>query len=251
MQVIVDNLLLNYHEIGKGPVVVCLHGWGDNSTTFEGLTKELEKTYQVVMLDLPGFGGSQAPPGAWNLENYVQLVAQWLKKIGVSKPFAIIGHSFGGSIATAGLAGRTLQADRLVLLASAGVRNRYSLRKKMFVVAAKTGKASTAWLPQSQKQKIRKGFYNKIGSDALLAPNLEETFKNIVSQDIQQEAAKIRIPTLLIYGSADSQTPVEDAKLLHKAIKNSRLEIIQNAGHFIQQEQPQKINELIGEFLND
>lgn len=250
MQVVVDNLLLSYHKAGKGSRVVCLHGWGDDSTTFNQLSAKLQKKYEVLALDLPGFGGSQVPQKAWNLENYIQLVADWLKKIKVNGVYCFIGHSFGGSIATAGLVGNELKADKLVLLASAGVRNRYSMRKKMLAAAAKTGKASTFWLPKSQKQKLRKGFYKKIGSDALLDPKLEETFKEIVQRDIQAEASRINIPTLLIYGSDDQQTPLEDAKLLHKAIKNSRLEIIPGAGHFVHHEHPDQIGDLVEDFLS-
>jgi pimeloyl-ACP methyl ester carboxylesterase len=59
MQVIVDGLLTNYYKVGHGPVVLGLHGWGDNSRTFSQLSKNLEERYEFIGLDLPGFGESQ------------------------------------------------------------------------------------------------------------------------------------------------------------------------------------------------
>ena len=72
-----------------------------------------------VVPDLPGFGGTEPPPAAWNVTNYAAFVHEFLKKLAV-QPFAIIGHSNGGAIAVRGVGQGLLQADMIILLASAG-----------------------------------------------------------------------------------------------------------------------------------
>ena len=100
MNVVVNGLMANYQKVGSGKVVLCLPGWGDTVTTFAKLIEELKEKYTVLALDLPGFGGTQAPSQAWSLEDYADFTADWLKKIKVSKVYAIVGHSYGGVVIT-------------------------------------------------------------------------------------------------------------------------------------------------------
>src|SRR3990167_1812903 len=121
MNVVVDGLMTNYQKVGSGKTVVCLHGWGDTENTFKELAHFLEKKYTVLTLDLPGFGGSQTPPSAWELNNYVDFIEHWLEKIGISDVYAIVGHSYGGSLAIKGVGSGKLKTKKLILLSAAGV----------------------------------------------------------------------------------------------------------------------------------
>ena len=129
MQVVTNSILTHYELSGTGPVLLLLHGWGDRLETFDAITSMLQKTFTVVRLDLPGFGGTEAPQETWGLEQYAGFVSDFMTKLDIPKPRALIGHSNGGAVAITGLAHKTLQADRLILLASAGIRNRHGLRK--------------------------------------------------------------------------------------------------------------------------
>ena len=249
MNVVVDGLMTNYQKTGEGPVILFLHGWGDNAATFEPLINILPNKYQILLLDLPGFGGTQMPGQAWGLDDYASFVAAWLKKIGVGKVNTIVAHSNGGSIAIKGLSTGKIKADKLVLMASAGVRNRQKTRKQLLKAAAKGGKAATFFLPNNTKKKIRGRFYKSIGSDVTLMPQLEETFRKVVSEDVQLDAGKLNLPTLLIYGDSDKKTPLSHGKLLAGAIVNSQLVPVADTGHFVHQEQPQQTAELIEDFI--
>src|ERR1700761_1960117 len=103
MQVVVDSLLTQYVRTGKGKVVLLLHGWGDSAAGLRDLQAVLGKRYDVIALNLPGFGGTGNPPVAWGLTDYAQFVAHFLHKIGVSDVYAVLGHSNGGAIAIRGL----------------------------------------------------------------------------------------------------------------------------------------------------
>ncbi|TXG76338.1 alpha/beta hydrolase [Patescibacteria group bacterium] len=251
MQVVVQGLLTHYEQAGsKGPRLLLLHGWGDRLETYHQLTGLLQKDHQITSIDLPGFGATEPPKATWGLSDYASFVASFLEKLSW-QPDVIVGHSNGGSIAVVGLANGTLTAKQLVLLASAGVRNRQKGRKLAWKIAAKTGKAATAVLPRSQQERVRRRFYGAIGSDLLVAPHLQETFKRTVAEDITPFAKKLSISTLLVYGDEDEATPVETVgTVLHDAIPDSCLEIIHQADHFVHQQASADVARLIREFVS-
>lgn len=250
MHVVVNGLLTNYQRSGTGKTILLLHGWGDQLQTFKAVIPELLQLYEVIALDLPGFGQTQAPADVWDLDDYAAFIRAFLDKIDSSHMYAIIGHSNGGALAIRGLATQKLEADKLVLLAAAGVRDTQKIRRLVTKVIAKTGKVATFWLPDSSKQKLQKKLYGTIGSDMLVAPHLQETFKRTVRQDIQRDAMKITIPTLLIYGDQDTATPVQSVgQQLNMRIAGSYLKIIPGADHFVHQAASEKVSKDILEFL--
>src|SRR5690606_38998725 len=121
--------------------------------------------------------------------------------------------SNGGAIAIRGMARGWLSADNLVLLASAGIRGEYKGRVKALRLITKAGKALTTPLPKSVKQRLRKKVYATVGSDMLVAEHLQETFKKVVTDDVREDAARLALPTLLIYGDQDDATPVRYAEM--------------------------------------
>lgn len=248
MQVIVSDLVVNYSRQGKGRQLLVLHGWGDSSASWQKFVNSLAKNYDVIVPDLPGFGGSQSPPVVWGLNEYAQTMAAFIQKLGL-KPYAILGHSNGGAIAIRGLAGQLFTADKLVLLASAGIRGEYKGRNKALRLVTKTGKLLSAPLPKTTKRKLRAKVYKTVGSDMLVAEHLQETFKKVVSDDARADAAKLNLPTLLMYGDQDEQTPLRYGRIYHELIDGSTLEILTGADHFLQLNAEPKVLRLTEEFL--
>lgn len=249
MNIVVDNLLTSYKLSGKGKLVLLLHGWGDSSKGVSGLQKELSAGYEVLALDLPGFGGSEKPEAAWDLDDYARFLAATLKKLELGQPYAVIGHSNGGALAIRSISMGLLEPGKLVLLAAAGVRTNSAGKRLFLKIVAKTGNAATIWMPERYRRGLRKSLYGAAGSDMLVMPRMEDTFKKTVRQDVQADAAAIGIPTLLIYAEDDDQIPVADGRQYSGLIKGSRLEIIKDAGHFVQSDQPEKVTGLIKGFL--
>jgi pimeloyl-ACP methyl ester carboxylesterase len=248
MQIVVDNLLATYDKTGHGPVVLLVHGWGDSLQTFSGLADSLENSFTLVSLDLPGFGGTQPPDESWGVDDYARFVSLFLKKSNL-KPYAIIAHSNGGTIVIRGLANGDLKAEKLVLLASAGIRDVYKGRRKSLRLAAKAAKVATYPLPKSVQMKIKKKAYKAIGSDLFVAEHLQDTFKRVVTDDVQADARKLHLPTILIYGSKDDATPPKYGELLNNAVTGSTLHIVHGAGHFVHHEQPDEVLRIVEEFL--
>ncbi len=248
MQVVVDSLLTQYDRAGKGKTVLVLHGWADNSKGWQKVAAQLAKKFDVIIVDLPGFGSTQAPSTAWGLDEYAAFVGSFLKKIH-TQAFAIVGHSNGGAIAIRGLANRAFAAERLVLLDSAGVRREYSTRKKAVKLVTKTGKLLTKPLPSNVKKQLRRKLYQHVGSDMLLVEHLQEIFKKVVTDDVQKDAARLKLPTLLVYGADDLDTPVQHGRMLHNLIAGSGFEVVPGAGHFAHLDKPAVVLPLVEEFL--
>lgn len=245
---IIDKLAVVYGQQGSGSDVLLLHGWADDHRTFADLTSSLAKHYRVTALDLPGFGATDPPKTAWDLTNYAEFINHFCKKLSIS-PKLVVGHSNGGALAIHAISTGQLQADQLVLLSSSGVRDTEKLKRLGLNAIAKTGKLATFWLPEPAKKKLQKQLYGVVGSDMLVAPHLMETFKRTVRQDIQEDAKKLDLPTLLIYGTKDRATPIKDGLLLHSLIKNSTFKKVENAGHFIHHDAAKIVANAIGDFL--
>jgi pimeloyl-ACP methyl ester carboxylesterase len=249
MQVVTNSLMTQYQRGGKGKTVVLVHGWGDAAAGLRPVYDYLAKKYDVIAVDLPGFGGTQMPPAAWGLDDYVDFVHDFLQKLGVKDVYAYIGHSNGGAISIRGLANGTLTADRLILLASAGIRGDYKGRNRVLRMLAKTGKLAAKPLPKAIQNKLRRKAYKTIGSDMLVVEQLQETFKRIVADDVRADAAQLSLPVLMIYGEQDESTPVWYGEQFHELMNGSTLEILPGAGHFVHLDRPKDVEKAVMEFL--
>lgn len=249
MQVIANELVVSYTKTGSGPVVVLLHGWADSGHTFDQITHYLKQNYTVVSIDLAGFGGSQAPPQGWGLTEFAQHIHVALQKIAImpNDINMLIGHSNGGAVAVRAISKELLKPKKLVLLASAGIRED-SAKKSALKGATKIAKVASYVLPPSMRQNMRSKLYGSVGSDYLVAEHMQDSFKKIVKDDIQADAERITIPTCIIYGELDTATPVRYAQLFHSLIIDSQLHIIQNADHFVHQQYAEDVYNYIRKF---
>ncbi|HET9098312.1 MAG TPA: alpha/beta hydrolase [Candidatus Saccharimonadales bacterium] len=248
MNVIVNDLLVNYEITGKGKLLLLLHGWGDSIKGLQSLQSRLAESYKIVAIDMPGFGGSQPPPEAWNLDNYARMTKDILDKLGLDQPYALIGHSNGGAIIIRAVSQELLMPEKIVLLAASGIRENSS-RKQIYKSLAKIGKSTTLFLPQQSRKKLRAKLYKVAGSDYLVAPQLEETFKLTVAQDLKADAARVTTDTLLIYSPSDKAVPLSIGEKYNQLMSNSRLELVENASHFIHLDNEAKVVKLIRDFL--
>ena len=249
MQVIVQNLATEYQNEGSGKTVLFLHGWQDNLHTFDALVPFLSSSYRIIRLDLPGFGKTETPKESWGLWGYVRFVDEFIKKLNIEVD-TIVGHSFGGRIIIKGEAAKMFGADKIVLIGSAGIAKRNTARNFVLNIIAKIGKALTSMPPLSLwKRQIRRRFYKRIGSDYASAGALQETFLKTISEDLRENAKKITTPALLIWGVNDTDTPLPDGKRLSELIPNSKLHALEEAGHFVHQEKPREVANLITKFI--
>lgn len=249
MHVIVDGLLVNYVRSGSGKTVILIHGWGSTLNDLSGLFKELTNDFDVISIDLPGFGASQSPKSTWGLAEYASFLNKFRKKLDVKRVYSLIGHSNGGAIAIKAVSSGDILADNLVLISSSGIRTSQQGRLGAVKLGTKIAKTASLPLPSKTRKKLRSKLYQSIGSDYLVAEHLSASFKKIVSEDLQVDAKNLSLPTLLIYGEEDKETPVRYGELYHQLIDGSTLEIVAGSGHFVQKDKPKLVVKLIRDFL--
>jgi pimeloyl-ACP methyl ester carboxylesterase/predicted amino acid-binding ACT domain protein len=121
-QVDVAGRPANYAVGGRGLPVLFLHGWGlDHRAYRRSLLRLTSRGCRVVAPAMPGFGGT-APLPVWKrtLSGYADWVAELVDTIDIDAPMVVLGHSFGGGVATKFVHDHPELARYLVILNSVG-----------------------------------------------------------------------------------------------------------------------------------
>jgi len=143
----------------------------------------------------------------------------------------LIGHSFGGRIIISLAANFPEKVGKLILVDSAGIRPKRTARYYLRALMAKTGKRLSS-LPLFGKG-LKDVIYSRIGSkDYREAGNMRGTMVKVVNEDLTPLLAKIKAPTLLIWGEEDKETPISHARIMERQIEDAGLVILKGAGHF-------------------
>ncbi len=249
MKVIVKNIVTEYSDHGEGDVILMLHGWQSEGSSFNEITSILSQKYRVVTLDLPGFGKTDTPSKPWSVKDYAVFTSLFIEKTNIS-PKALIGHSFGGRIIIKGISHGFFTSEKIILISSAGVTSKNKNKIYILKIAAKIAKTILVIPPLSFfGERIKKRTYKILQSDYYSSGVMRETMSIVVAEDLSEYAKKIKLPTLLIWGEKDNQTPVNDGKKLAQLIDSSKLVVINDKGHFVHKEEPLQVASIIKEFL--
>ncbi|MCC7209735.1 MAG: alpha/beta hydrolase [Anaerolineae bacterium] len=245
-----DGLEFAAEVTGDGPPILLLHGWGGRIESMQAVAAGLvPHGFQAHILDLPGFGRSAAPPQTpepWGVFDYTEFVRRYMDKTGLPS-FHVIGHSFGGRIGILLGANHPERVGKLVLADSAGVLTPPSARSRL----VELGKAALK-LPglSGLEPQLRKLGQRALGSDDLKSAGaLEATFRKVVTEDLLPYAARIKAPTLLIWGDLDQDTPLWQGQALEKTIPDAGLVVFKGAGHFAYQERLTEFVHIVKTFL--
>ena len=241
--IVVNNVVLAYTDVGSGKPLLLVHGWKDSKETFEPLINKLATSYRCISVDLPNFGKSEHTLTITTPEEYAHMLQRFVKKLDLSD-FVYIGHSMGGQIGILAVGEGVISPARMVLLASAGVRTNRNFLKFILKYISKV-------LRNIIPNKLKKKYYEKIGSDYShsLSPVHKKVIKAILACDVQAAAQKVRIPTLLVYGSEDSHTPIWMAKKLHSQISTSELVVLKGENHWLHKTAVEEVSTKVQEFV--
>jgi len=217
--------------------LLILHGWNSNSDRWQEVAEPISKKgFRVLVPDLPGFGKSDALENDWNTNQYIDWLEQFIKDFDL-KDFYLMGHSFGGALASK-LAVKHAQDVEKLFLVSAACRRTKTGKKTSLAAISKIVKLFS-FLPFYKlfrkavyKFIIRKSDYTYVDG------TLKQTYLNVISEDLSFHLPFIKVPTVIIWGQKDASTPIEDAYFINKQIKNSKLIIIPEAGHDLNRKQP-------------
>lgn len=201
-----------------------------------GLAKQLCGEYRVTLLDFYGFGETPHPDFALSLDDFVQSVITLINYYKM-KNVILVAHSFGGRVAIKIAAKYGYLLEKMVLVDAAGLKPRRGVRYhyrllrhkilKALKVPHKAGSADYRQLPSIKKK----------------------TFVNIVNENLTALLPKVTLPTLIVWGNNDKETPIYMARKLNKKIMGSGLVVLKNAGHYSYLDRPFEFLLILKSFL--
>lgn len=225
----------SYQDMGEGPILIMLHGWGCDWQIFAPVIRGLSSTFRLIIPDLPAFGQSRiADDAIWDSFDYVVWLEEFISAVVTERDsFSLLGHSFGGKIA--GLYAAQMQPqqlERLILVDASGLPVRLSttqsLQSRVIQLIPKVMKDA---VPLTLKAKVLGNI--QLSTDYLHSTKLQKMiFKKIVHEDISEYLPKITVPTRVMWGKNDLDTPLEKGKEFARLIPDAQLHIFDQSGHF-------------------
>lgn len=236
MKINIKGLKINYETHGEknSKEILILHGWGANIASFAPVTKHLSTKFKVHILDLPGFGESDEPNAGFFVEDYANIVLEFIQKLNIKNP-VLIGHSFGGRVIMKLVGKLGFEPDKIIFVDSAGIKPRRGLDYYFKVYSYKLAKkAINLVFPKDKAIKLIADMRKNKGSTDYnnASENLKKTFINVVNEDLRHHLPNIKVPTLLIWGEKDMDTPLRDAKIIEKLVPDAGLVVFKGAGHY-------------------
>ncbi|MEM0936360.1 MAG: alpha/beta fold hydrolase [Pseudomonadota bacterium] len=211
-------------RIGRegAPWVVFGHGWGRTHRDFIPVAEMLAPIAQSLLIDLPGFGGTPRPDDDWGTDDYAAYLAEHLSLTHGIERFVWVGHSFGGRVGLRMAAMPVAGLKHLVIVAGAGVPRKRSTWEE---IRAKFRSAQFRRLKaQARDEEELISLEKRFGSADYIASRtagLRDIFLRTVAENQTKSARAIAVPTTLIYGGRDTETPPEIGRRLHRLIKGS------------------------------
>lgn len=252
----INGVKLHFTDSGKpdGRPVVLMHGWGCDVSTVSSIAGSLEESRKVISIDLPGHGKSSEPPllpsgKPWGVYEYADAVERLISSLQLESP-ALVGHSYGGRVAI--VLGSRMPVEKIVLVDSAGIKPRRSLKYYWKVYSFKAMKRMLPYIVGARKASeiIEKRRARSGSADYRAAsPVMRMVMSRSVNQDLRHHLSHIKAPTLLIWGENDKATPLSDARLMEKLLPDAGLVVFSGAGHYSFLDQPGRFRAVIQSFL--
>lgn len=236
------NLSISYSRVGidnNSPLII-LHGWGSNKQVMMPLAKQLADIRDCYVLDLPGFGNSSLPKEPWNIDDYADLIQQFIRDLEI-EPADLLVHSFGGRIALKLCARPDADQyiDKVLITGGAGMKPRRNASYYFKRYTAKLLKAPFLILPSNMREKAlgrlrQTSLWKALGSSdySKLSGVMRETFVKTVTEYLELCLPKIPHEVLLIWGENDEAAPLYQAERMENRIENAALVVIDHAGHY-------------------
>lgn len=247
---------LHVYEKGSiGPTLIFLHYYGGSHRTWQPVVSALPSELHVVAPDLRGWGQSDRPDTGYALADFADDIAAMIEARSIGD-YVLVGHSMGGKIAQL-LASRNPRGLRgLVLVAPAApspMNLPLDMRKGLASAYATRENIEGALAQALTSRPLPPHLHEQVVADSLAgSPAAKAAWPLHTSQeDITADVAHIRVPAMVISGSADKVDPVEvlKAELLPR-LKDVQLHVVPGAGHLLPLEAPDAIANQIASFLH-
>ncbi|TDE03588.1 alpha/beta fold hydrolase [Flavobacterium hiemivividum] len=256
------NVSISYDDLGEGAIpVIFLHGFPFNKSTWKSQLESLQSSRRVIAFDLRGFGKSHDEKTALSIDLFTSDLIEFMDKLAIEKAI-ICGLSMGGYIALNAIHKYPERFEALILCDTQCIADTAEGKEKRYKAI---DEIENGGLTEFYEGFIKKLFHkDSISSKKEIVANLSTVvFSNsqssitrgLIAMAERSETCstlgQISIPTLIICGREDELTPLEQSEFMNGKIKNSKLKVIDNAGHVSNLEQPAEFNNYLSNFLNE
>jgi pimeloyl-ACP methyl ester carboxylesterase len=261
-----DGQRVHLWRRGAGQALVLLHGLAASSYSFRELAPRLEGEFELVAIDLNGFGLTERPrdPARYGLEGQAALVAGVLDRLGLASA-DLLGHSFGAAVAATLAKQQPDRFRRLVFVSPAATFDRlpWYLRLRpgqeaLFRIAR--GLLSD---PERYRRVAGRAFHrpeafpseaSEVYRSHLLVEGLRDTWFGFLREmrDPSFPGAAydgLRHPALVLAGGEDRIVPVRKCEALLGRLPSARLEVLEDCGHSAPEEKPDELAAILRRFL--
>jgi 3-oxoadipate enol-lactonase len=260
MKITANGIGMNYTLDGpvSAPVVTLSHSLATDLSMWDPQMKALTARYRVLRYDTRGHGGTDAPAGAYSLEQLAEDARALLRALGVNRTHWV-GLSMGGMI------GQTLALtapDLFLSLVLCDTSSRIPAEAKpLWQERIKTAETQgmeplveptlARWLTAPFREQ-RKEVVDRVR--AMIRATNPRGYVGcchaIAALDLTDRLSAIRLPTLIVVGEEDPGTPVAASRAIQAQIAGSQLEIIKSAAHLSNLEQPEAFTRAVTSFLS-
>lgn len=239
-----------YINVGKGPVVILLHGLFGNLGMWKSVVDELKNDYQVIVPRLPLFELPIENTTVKYLPKVLHDFIDWNQLTDVT----LVGHAIGGQVALLYTHLYPQNVYKLILSGSSGL-----MENSPFLDVG-TEISSYDYV----KDKVGDAFYQKEYASDKLVDEIFTTVKNIPKRlalgsmarsskysNVSSFLYKIEHPVLLLWGLQDKISPPESALHFHDLLRNSEIKFIDQCGHLPMVEQTDTYNRHLLKFMKE
>jgi pimeloyl-ACP methyl ester carboxylesterase len=272
--IVSNGVKLHYVTQGDGPLLLFLHGFPEFWYSWRHQIPAFANDYRVVAIDLRGYNDSDKPHdlNSYVMEEFILDIEGVIHGLGY-ETCVLVGHDWGGAIAWSFATAYPNLVSKLAILNMphpakfiAGLWQPQQLLRSWYIFAFQIPGLPEFLLEQGDYQRIADLFTQTAVNKAAFSPADLEAYKDAAARrgalpamlsyyrnfwkgGLDREWAPIPCPTLLIWGEGDVALGSELIEGTEAYAPNFRLEMIANAGHWVQQEQPQLVNQYLREFL--
>lgn len=256
----------------RGPALILLHGFGSNNINWRRWRPELEKRFQLHLIEFKGHGEAPAPPdGRYSPLDHANDVVQYIRSI-EADAVVLVGHSMGGGIALlvalALLEEEPRRLKALVSLAGAAypqrlppfiaLARRRLLTRVMFRALPKRLLIRTLlrWIvvdpstiDQAQIDAYSVPLQDRLHWDALVQTALQIVPGEFAA--IADRFCEIDVPVLALWGRQDRVVPLAVGERIRAELPDARLVVLEDCGHIPTEEKPQESLAALLEFLRE
>ena len=261
INITINNLSVSYSDQGPddAPVIIFIHGFPLNKSMWDAQVEALKENYRVIAYDIRGHGNSDPGIDEFFIELFVLDLLRLMEKLEIEKSI-LCGLSLGVYIALNAVLKYPDRFDGLILNDTQCIADTPEIKENRCLAIIRIMKngveqyadeiIKNLFAPESFTKK--ENVVDAVREMIISTPkqSLCNTLHALAERkETCDELHEINIPVLIMVGKEDKITPIAAARQMHELILNSKLEIIQHAGHLSNLEDPTEFNAHLLNFL--